>query len=44
MAKKNPSKKKFHKLDGGGNKELTRSMRDHPTHKRTVLKLVTSGD
>jgi hypothetical protein len=38
--KKNRSKKKFHKLNGGGNNELTRSMRDHPTYKKPELKLV----
>lgn len=44
MAKKNPSKKKLYKLNGGGNKDLTRSMRDHPTYNKPNLKLVTSGD
>jgi hypothetical protein len=40
--KKNRSKKKpkFHKLNGGGNNDLTRSMRDHPTYKKPELKLV----
>lgn len=45
---KNRSKKKtttrLYKLNGGGNKELARSMRNHPTYKPPSLKLVTSGD
>ncbi len=45
---KNRSKKKtttrLYKLNGGGNNELARSMRNHPTYKPPSLKLVTSGD
>ena len=39
---KNHSRKKpkLSKLNGGGNNELTRSMRDHPTYKKPDLKLV----
>ena len=40
VKQKNHSKKKFHKLNGGGNNDLTRSMRNHPTHRNPELKLV----
>ena len=33
-------KKKFSKLYGGGNNDMTRSMRDHPTYKKPELRLV----
>ena len=33
-------KKKFSKLYGGGNNDLTRSMRDHPTYKKPKLSLI----
>jgi hypothetical protein len=46
--KKNRSKKtttkRLYKLNGGGNNELTQSMRYHPTYRKPNLKLVTSGD
>lgn len=38
-SKKKP-KKKLSKLYGGGNNDLTRSMRDHPTYKKPELRLV----
>jgi hypothetical protein len=40
VKQKNHSKKKFHKLNGGGNNELAQSMRNHPTYKKPELKLV----
>jgi hypothetical protein len=42
MAQKNRSKTKpkLSKLNGGGNNDLSRSMRNHPTYRKPVLKLV----
>lgn len=42
MTTKNSSKTKpkLSKLNGGGNNELARSMRNHPTYKKPKLKLV----
>lgn len=39
---KNHSKKKpkLSKLNGGGNNDLTRSMRNHPTYRKPELKLM----
>jgi hypothetical protein len=41
-SKKKPKTKKnaLSKLYGGGNNDLTRSMRDHPTYKKPDLRLV----
>ena len=41
-SKQKPKKKKnaLSKLYGGGNNDLTRSMRDHPTYKKPKLTLV----
>jgi hypothetical protein len=38
-AKKKPAKK-LYKLNGGGNNDLTRSMRNHPTYQKPKLVLV----
>ena len=42
MAQKNRSKtkKKLSKLNGGGNNDLTQSMRNHPTYKKPELRLL----
>ena len=40
MATKKTSKPKLSKLNGGGNNDLTRSMRNHPTHRNPELRLV----
>lgn len=42
MTTKNRSKTKprLSKLNGGGNNELTQSMRNHPTYKKPELKLL----
>jgi hypothetical protein len=38
---KKPKKKNaLSKLYGGGNNDMTRSMRDHPTYKKPELRLV----
>jgi hypothetical protein len=34
------TKTKLHNINGGGNKSLTRSIRNHPTYKAPVLKLI----
>ncbi|CAB4145173.1 hypothetical protein UFOVP1217_14 [uncultured Caudovirales phage] len=40
-SKKKPKKKNaLSKLYGGGNNDMTRSMRDHPTYKKPELRLV----
>jgi len=40
-SKQKPKKKNaLSKLYGGGNNDLTRSMRDHPTYKKPKLTLV----
>jgi hypothetical protein len=39
MAQKK-TKTKLHNINGGGNKELTRSMRNHPTYKAPELRVI----
>lgn len=42
MAQKNRSKTKpkLSKLNGGGNNDLSRSMRNHPTYRKPELKII----
>jgi hypothetical protein len=39
-SKKKKTPPTLYKKHGGGNTELTRSMRDHPTYKKPELRLV----
>jgi hypothetical protein len=38
--KSSKTKKKLSKLNGGGNNDLTHSMRNHPTYKKPELRLL----